>query len=83
MAYLVVNVTALACVAGSNLTRWDNEPVWWVPKLLAFAVVLTCSTSKLACASANVQSASCISFEAGLLWLGVKVDMSKRSRDSY
>lgn len=28
IAYLVTNVTALACVAGSNLTRWDNEPVW-------------------------------------------------------
>lgn len=28
VAYLVTNVTALACVAGSNLTRWDNEPVW-------------------------------------------------------
>jgi hypothetical protein len=27
-AFLVTNVTALGCIPGSNLTKWDNEFVW-------------------------------------------------------
>jgi hypothetical protein len=54
MAYLVVNVTALACVAGSNLTRWDNEPVWWVPKATSL-----CSSIDLLHIKAGMRQCEC------------------------